>query len=72
MRTDFACTESVMIWPRNSPETFLKLPIVVMMYFLSVVRAAPLRPRCAWKGSRRPAPQRQPETNVKDGVSGLS
>src|SRR3546814_17269454 len=32
MRTDFACTERVVICPRNSPETFLNVPILAMMH----------------------------------------
>src|SRR3546814_18922600 len=34
MRTDFACTERVVICPRNSPETFLNVPILAMMHSL--------------------------------------
>src|SRR3546814_7142752 len=46
MRTDFACTERVVICPRNSPETFLNVPILAMMHsFLGTGRtiAASLR-----------------------------
>src|SRR3546814_8545964 len=67
MRTDLACTERVTIWPRSSPETFLKLPIFAMMCVTFTSGPRQSRPRCAGRAGRQTAPQPKARSEAEDG-----
>src|SRR3546814_4946522 len=67
MRTDLACTERVTIWPRSSPETFLKLPIFAMMCVPFTSGPRQSRPRCAGRAGRQTAPQPKARSEAEDG-----
>src|SRR3546814_2666490 len=65
MRTDFACTERVVICPRNSPETFLNVPILAMSHsFLGSGRTIAASMRIGRQ--RGPAVQPQARSAAED------
>src|SRR3546814_10821174 len=67
MRTDFACTERVTMLPRNSPETFLNVPILAMMHsFLGSDRTIAVSMRI--EGQRGPAVQPGARSKAEDGA----